>query len=145
MFLLENHVQILNDSYHKHFGVYLLEDEGNLVQQFMSARFVIVSHDTQSDPVFNFANLIAQYLWEMDWETFTKLPSRLSAEPMLQQERQVFLEKTTQNGFVDNYSGTRISATGKRFEIQNAKIWNLYHNDLYYGQAATFSSWRFFE
>jgi hypothetical protein len=51
------------------------------------APFVVVSHGTQPDPVFCYANLAAQKLWEMDWDTFTCLPSRLSAEPDAQSER----------------------------------------------------------
>lgn len=41
----------------------------------------IVSHGTETDPVFWFANRAAQGLWEMDWARFTRTPSRLSAEP----------------------------------------------------------------
>ncbi|MBX7224490.1 MAG: MEKHLA domain-containing protein [Chitinophagales bacterium] len=142
---LDRHVQLLNNAYKQYFGVFLVEEKENLYKQFMEAPLVIVSHGIEADPIFNFANLQAQQLWEMDWETFTKLPSRLSAEPMLQYERQVFLEKTALNGFVDNYSGMRISANGKRFEIQQAKIWNLHDEGQYYGQAATFSLWHFVE
>jgi hypothetical protein len=46
-------------------------------------------------------------------------------------------------GFIENYSGVRISATGQRFEIQNAIIWPLIsENGTIRGEAATFTDWR---
>lgn len=39
-----------------------------------------MSHGLEVDPVFNYANQCALDLFEMTWEDFIKLPSRLSAE-----------------------------------------------------------------
>ncbi len=44
------------------------------------AEFAVVSHGTESDPIFNYANPTALKLFEMDFESFTQLPSRKSAE-----------------------------------------------------------------
>lgn len=107
-----------------------------------NANFVIVSHDTQSDPIFNYGNQTALDLWEFDWEHFLKLPSRLSAEPMAQIDRDRLLLEAKNNGYIQNYGGVRISRTGKRFWIENATIWTVTDrqgNDR--GQAATFSKW----
>ncbi len=106
------------------------------------ANFVIVSHDTQPDPVFNYGNQTALNLWEFDWAHFVKLPSRLSAEPVAQIDRDRLLLEAKNNGYIQNYGGVRISHTGKRFWIENATIWTVtdrYGNDM--GQAATFSKW----
>lgn len=106
--------------------------------------FVLLSHNTEENPIFNFANLKAQELFEMDWKTFTKLPSKYSAEPMEQSERNQFLQKTAKEGFVRNYNGIRISKSGKRFWIKDAIIWNLMDtNNEYQGQAALFSKWEY--
>lgn len=106
--------------------------------------FVLLSHNTLSDPIFNFANLKAQELFEMDWHEFILLPSKYSAEPMEQNERAIFLQQTAKNGYVVNYNGIRISKTGKRFWIKDAIIWNLIdENQIYKGQAALFSKWSF--
>jgi hypothetical protein len=106
--------------------------------------FVLLSHNTELDPIFNYANLKAQELFEMDWEAITNMPSRFSAEPMEQSERNLFLEKTIRNGYVENYNGIRISRTGKRFWIKDAIIWNLVdEHQIYKGQAALFSNWEF--
>jgi hypothetical protein len=59
-------------------------------------------------------------------------------------ERARLLERTTRDGFVDDYQGIRISSTGRRFQIDQAIVWNLVDaRGERVGQAATFSEWRF--
>jgi len=54
------------------------------------------------------------------------------------------LEIVSRDGFIDNYSGIRISKGGRRFEISNATVWNLIsETGEPRGQAATFSEWKF--
>ncbi|MDQ3291314.1 MAG: MEKHLA domain-containing protein [Bacteroidota bacterium] len=115
-----------------------------LAQELYQAPFVLLSHGTQPDPIFNYANQTAQKLWKMPWEDFTNLPSRLSAEPVAVAERQAMLEEAKRKGFISNYNGVRISSTGKRFIIKNAILWNIYDGaGTYQGQAATFKEWEF--
>jgi hypothetical protein len=80
----------------------------------------------------------------MDLETLTRTPSRLTAEPMHRDERAEFLRRVREQGFIDDYSGIRISSKGRRFRIGQATVWNV--TDAlgnYAGQAATFSNWEF--
>jgi hypothetical protein len=113
-------------------------------KQLFHAPFAVVSHDTASDPVFNYANLKGLELFELSWEDFTHLPSRLSAEPVNQVERERLLAEVTEKGYIDHYKGVRISSTGKRFLIKNAVVWNLMDkNHCYKGQAAWFDQWEF--
>ena len=61
-----------------------------------------------------------------------------------QNERAQLLERTLKNGYIDDYSGIRVSKTGKRFKIDQAIIWNITdENGHYYGQAATFDTWHY--
>jgi hypothetical protein len=61
-------------------------------------------------------------------------------------ERAEFLRRVRENGFIDDYSGIRISRTGRRFRIRQAIVWNVLDDaGAYAGQAATFSSWEFLE
>ncbi len=107
------------------------------------APFVVLSHDTAKDPIFTYANRIALEIFEMTWQEFTVLPSRQSAEALNQQKRAQVLETVAGKGFIDGYSGIRISKSGKRFLIENATLWNLVDNKgRYCGQAATFASWQ---
>jgi hypothetical protein len=51
-----------------------------IAQTVFEAPFVIVSHGTQADPIFNYGNRRALELWEISWEDFTQIPSRNTAE-----------------------------------------------------------------
>jgi hypothetical protein len=111
-------------------------------ERLFLAPFVVVSHGTEADPILNYANAAALALWEMTPEQFTQTPSRLTAEPLHRDERTRLLERTRRDGYVDDYSGVRISATGKRFRIERAMVWNLTDAaGTHLGQAATFDSW----
>jgi hypothetical protein len=61
---------------------------------------------------------------------------------MLRDERQRLLDRVTRSGIIDDYAGVRISASGRRFRIVNASVWNLTDDDgRPAGQAAAFSDW----
>lgn len=103
---------------------------------------VVVAHGIGDDPVFFYGNKAALALFEMTWERFTALPSRLSAEPGSRKERELLLAEVREKGFSTNYSGIRISSTGKRFRIENAAVWNIISPDGHFaGQAAYFDRW----
>jgi hypothetical protein len=109
----------------------------NIYQALYEAPFCLMSHNTDSDPIFNYANKAAQAAFEMHWDDFTRLPSRLSAEAITQEERQKLLARVTKNDFIDDYQGVRISSTGKRFFIEDAIVWNIKdEHGRYHGQAA---------
>jgi hypothetical protein len=113
-------------------------------QALFHAPFALVSHGTEADPVFNYANQQALALFEMSWEEFTQLPSRLSAEPMHQEERERLLSTVARQGYIANYRGIRIARSGRRFWIENAIVWNLLDaENRYLGQAAMFDTWHF--
>lgn len=106
------------------------------------APFVLVSHGTEADPVLNYGNQTALKLWEMSWEELTSTPSRLTAEAPARDERARLMAAVTARGFIDDYSGVRISKTGRRFRILRATVWNLIdEGSVYVGQAALFSRW----
>lgn len=137
--------QLLLDSYRRWLSKELVSREGTpdeQLQRLFEADFVVVSHGTQADPILNYANRTALTLWEMDIPTLTSTPSRMTAEPVHRDERARLLERTTRNGYVDDYQGIRISSTGKRFRIERAIVWNLVDvYGTYCGQAATFEKW----
>lgn len=139
------HAELLCSSYLCWTGRHLVEPSSGpegaaaLLDQ---APFAVVSHDTQADPVFNYANRRALELFEMDWDEFTRLPSRLSAEPLNREERARLLERVSRDGYVDDYSGVRISKNGRRFLIRDATVWNLFDSaGNACGQAALITRW----
>jgi len=115
----------------------------DLARSLHQAPFVLASHGTEPDPVLNYGNAAALALWEMDWDTFTRTPSRFTAEAPNREERARLLHLVTTTGFIDDYSGVRISRSGRRFLIKQATVWNVTHEDgSPAGQAATFATWQ---
>lgn len=143
---LKHHAQLLISSYHRVTGNDLVPASlfGQQACRFLfEAPFGVVSHNTEDDPVFNYGNQTALDLFELDWSEFTRLASRHSAEPVNQEERKKLLERVSQQGFIDDYSGVRKSSSGRRFMIENATVWNLVDEQgTYRGQAAVFHNWK---
>jgi len=141
------HSRLLNDSFRHWTGRPLLEarsGDGASARALYQAPFVLVSHGTESDPLFNYANHSAQKLWALGWDAFVGLPSRRSAETDAQADRSTALGSALSKGWVEGYSGIRITADGRRFRIDGGVIWNLLDADGgMRGQAATFSRWEF--
>lgn len=142
-----NHARLIIDSYERLTGKKLMEEEplpGTEFEELYHLPFIVLSHGLDPDPVLNFGNLAAQKLWDMDWHTFTQTPSRLTAEPKEREARDRFLRIVNEQGFIDNYTGIRISRTGRRFYIMETTVWKLIdktgHN---HGQAATFREYRY--
>jgi len=139
------HGQLMLDSFARLLGYELVSREGTPLEQarrLFEAPRVVVSHGTQADPILSYGNRLALGLWEMDSETLMKTPSRLTAEPLHREARGVLLERTRRDGYVDDYSGIRISSTGRRFRIEQAIVWNLTDAaGIHRGQAATFDQW----
>ena len=137
------HIQLVLQSYKHWTGndlVNMSDSPEEIAQQIFEAPFALVSHGTEADPIFNYGNRKALTTWELSWEEFTKMPSRQSAEKVVQEERNRLLQETEAKGFC-NYSGVRISSTGKRFQIKNGIIWNLVDDqNQYCGQASIFSN-----
>jgi len=89
--------------------------------------------------VFFYGNRLALQLFEMSFDEFARLPSRLSAEPLAREERALLLDRVSRQGYVDGYSGMRIAKSGKRFMIADGTVWNLADEQgKHQGQAAVF-------
>lgn len=135
----------LLDSYHHWTGRDLLVRSGSIedqAQALFAAPFVVVSHGTEPDPILNYGNQAALDLWEMTWDRLTRTPSHHTAEPMNRAERARMLQKVKELGFYDRYRGVRISATGRRFLVEEAVVWTVMDaRGRSLGQAATFSRW----
>jgi hypothetical protein len=144
---LVEHVTLMEDSLQRLTGKQFTDfglNRNNLAKNLYHAPFVVVSHNTDPDPIFNYANLTAQKLFEMNWVEFTLCPSRLSAEVPNQEERAKLLKVVTTQGFIDNYAGIRISKNQRRFKIQDVLVWNLFNaENQYRGQAAFYQHWQF--
>lgn len=146
LYLVE-HINVLRQSLQHYAHRDLVESslsEVEAAKAIYFAPFIVVSHGTEADPIFNYGNRAALELFEITWEELTALPSRQSAEPPNQEERSQLLAAVSTRGVVENYAGIRISQTGRRFLIQQVTIWNLIDSArVFQGQAAVYSDWKY--
>lgn len=113
-------------------------------KQIFNSDFVLLAHNAANEPVFNYANQTALQLFEMSWDEMTNLSSKYSAEADEQAKREQFIAEVTEKGYSKNYSGIRISKTGKRFEIKNVILWNVYDSENNrIAQAAMFKEYKY--
>ena len=136
--------RIINSFYHW-FKKDLIDTTGTdleISERLFKADFFVASHTNQPEPIFNYGNNLALQVWEVNWETLIKLPSRYTAEQIVQEKRDRILQSCKNNGF-STWEGVRISSTGKRYLITNGLLWNLLdENNQFCGQAATFNQWK---
>ena len=147
------------DSYKRTVGEPLLDSGGGSLSvaeapaALFHAPFVCVSHGAEKEPVFNYGNAAALSLFGHSWAAFTRLESRLSAaadDAEAQRERKAALSTALNSpaGFVRGYSGVRVTASGRRFTINDATLWTMRTptgpgrelQGVMQGQAAVFSS-----
>lgn len=137
--------RLIIESYATLIGQSLVDPEGTDIaraERLYRAPFVVVAHGLEVDPLLSYGNDAALRLWEMDADVLLRTPSRLTAEFVHREERARLLERTRREGFVDDYSGIRITRTGRRFRIDRAVVWNVLDpSGALCGQAATFDRW----
>jgi len=138
--------QLILTNYRRLFGRDLVDvgDSLRSAQNLFEAPLVVLSAlgPPGSDHLFNYANRAALALFEYDLNELIGQPSSTSAEPLHRDERRRLLDEVSRHGFIENYSGVRISKNGRRFRINNATVFNLLDRSGHYlGQAATFADW----
>lgn len=139
--MLESYSQLLGDDLLNSSSSY---DAAKRARQLFEFDAIVLAHGNQTDPIFSYGNLAALDLWEIDLPTLLTMPSRKSAEPVERTERSEMLTRGLEKGFIADYEGIRISATGKRFLVRNATIWNVFdESEARIGQAATFRDWEY--
>ena len=127
-------------SHERLLGKPLVAPEEDLVLALWEDPRAILAHGTEPDPVFFFGNRAALTAFECDADSFVTMPSRLSAEAPLREERQALLDRVQRHGFIDDYAGMRISAKGRRFPIGDALVFELSDpTGARAGQAAVFA------
>ena len=113
-----------------------------LCQELFACNFPVLAHGTEDDPKLSYANAAALQLWETDWDELIGMPSRLTAPETERAERRNALVQAANLEAIEGYRGIRICRKGRRFMINNAKLWTLWDTDKRFcGQAACFSDW----
>jgi len=129
--LLQKHPPVYTNG--AHFG------HPSAVRLFTAPRLAVLAHNTLEVPTFTYGSAAALEAFGLDWNGLVGMESRRSAEAGERAARQVLLDEVASQGYSANYRGVRISRTGRRFEIQDAVVWNLVDDaGLTHGQAAAF-------
>jgi hypothetical protein len=143
---LADHVALVRRSYHHLTGLDLIDPgltDRDAARALFEAPFALLSHDTRPDPILTYGNRTVLQLFEIDWGQLTAMPSRYTAEAPDRAERERLLQAVRNRGYIDDYHGVRVAASGRRFSIAGARVWNLVDKGgLCLGQAATFAHWR---
>jgi PAS domain-containing protein len=136
---------LLSRSFTEVMGAELVPDgvsEQTATHFLYTAPFGLLAQDRSPDPLFVYANLAAQKLFEYSWDEFVGLPSRLSAGEQDRAGRQAFMDSVRRNGYADGYRGQRVAKSGRRFWIEDTTVWNVVTPESgMVGQAALIRHW----
>jgi len=141
-------VNILLRSHQRAFGSSLLAGDrpGSsrrlASQELFATTTAVLAHDGNSDPRLTYANAAAIRLWRRPWNDMVGMHSRLTAPASERQERAAALNHAQRRDAFQGYRGIRMDSEGRRFVINNARIWTLWDEESRIcGQAAAFASW----
>jgi hypothetical protein len=137
---LENHIRLLDQSLEKSRGngmfqwiqtKLLPEDEPvTTIQQLnANARFGVLSHGTQPDPIFNYGNMASLELFEQNIEDLCQTPSRYSTVPELMDDRSDLIQDIEIKGYGCIKNAIRVSAKGNLFLISQILVWTVFDDD----------------
>jgi hypothetical protein len=96
---------------------------GNLGRSVWEGNFALLTHDTNA--ILTYGNRFVLDLWEMDWQTLVRTPSRLTAPEEDRAARAVIMAAVERDGFTRSYTGRRVSRTGQFFLIESATVFTL--------------------
>lgn len=144
---LKDYIYLITNSLKKLADIEIVDSSLSLeeqAKQVFNAGYVFLAHNAANEPIFNYANQTALNLFEMSWDEITNLSSKYSAENDERGKREEFIAEVTAKGYSKDYSGIRVSKTGKRFEIKNVILWNVYDSENNrIGQAAMFDEYNY--
>ena len=105
--------------------------------------YVLISHGTEADPIYNFGNKAALDAFHRSWHDLIILPSAKSVVLRSEDEvlRNELFRKVANDGYVQAASGIRVRDDGRFIKLVDAVVWNCYdqaNDGRYIGQAAFF-------
>ncbi|GJP68573.1 hypothetical protein CLOP_g25254 [Closterium sp. NIES-67] len=134
----------LIDSYYRATGRPMFDkavEVAEAAKELWSAPFLVMSHGTEDDPIFNYGNESALRAFESTWADFTALPSRYSSADPDSPARKELLHQA-EEGPKDLKGLVRVSTKGTKFEIDDGVLWTLVATDgERFGQAAVIREW----
>lgn len=106
-----------------------------------NTRYVLITHGTEADPIYNFGNNAALAAFFRSWESLVAMPSAQSVvlRSIDEEMRIILMKKVTDDGFVEGASGIRVRDDGAYIKLVDAIVWNCHDKSgAKIGQAAFF-------
>lgn len=142
------HSLTIIDSYYRCVGKTIFAEKVEIsaaAKKLWELPLAVVSHGTEDDPIFNYANKAALEIFNVDWATFTSWPSRETASNEEQTSRNELLAATVTNT-TDLKGIVRRTAAGREFRVLDGLLWPLTDlNGEFYGQAAIYGAVEFLD
>lgn len=98
-------------------------DDARRARALFDAPFAVLAHDTRPDPLCVYANAAALAAFELTIEDAASFPTSRTVEPAARDERSAALARAADAGLLRGYSGMRVSTSGRRFQIEDGRIW----------------------
>jgi hypothetical protein len=108
---------------------------------YLNNRYVLITHGTEADPIYNFANRAACTAFWRSYDDVVQLPSARSVVLQSDDEakRIELMKAVTNQGYVEGATGIRVRDDGRFIKLVDAVVWNVVDNDgTHIGQAAFF-------
>ena len=139
---------VIQSSHQRAFGRGLLpghlttDQSRTAAQSLFSCSDPVLAHNGNQDPTLIYANAAALLLWRRRWDAMVGMPSRLTAPEQERKERAQALGSAKKVDGFQGYRGIRMDREGRKFVIDNARIWTLWDEQgERCGQAASFARW----
>jgi hypothetical protein len=135
-------VHCISKSLQTLYGTSLFDELGlaDFEQVHCNQRHVVISHGTQDDPIFNYANEAGLKFFDYSEEEFVQLQSKYSTpDGFLRADRTVIVERVRDQGWVIIDKAVRQNKSGDCFLVHRILFFNVFDDDgKRIGQAATF-------
>jgi len=108
-------------------------------------RYILITHGTEENPIFNFGNQAALSAFYRSWESLTAMASAQSVvlRSIDEEMRIELMRKVTTENYVEGASGIRIRGDGTFIKLIDAVVWNCFNEDgTVIGQAAFFDRYK---
>ncbi|GKY95586.1 hypothetical protein MPSEU_000519900 [Mayamaea pseudoterrestris] len=139
-------IRCVSNSLQKFYGKSLYEEMSVAGPENVHSneQYVVVSHGTQVDPIYNYANKAGLICFGYTEEEFVQSPSRKSApEGVLSEDRNLLVQHVLNHGWTIIPQSIRQNKDGERFLVQRILFFNVYDDDgNRTGQAATFDRYK---
>lgn len=115
-----------------------------LTKDLYEAPFALLFHNNfvVDEPVLMYANKAAQDLFQTAWESMIGTPSKNTASPEEQAQRQKLIDECAEKGFAEIRGAPRVGAKGRKLDLTEAVVFNIEGPDgNKVGQATVIDRW----